>query len=242
MVHTLPDYTTKYRMTTVFGNLDTGEIAARLGSPDTYDRRGAVIWYDDFNSPTLKWRTGSNGAGYSFDISTAQSFRGDSALKITTPNVSGKTAYIYKSFGRPAAARLGYEVSFTRKDTMSYFLFRMRGLLNDISTSAAIKYIPGTSTLQYEDIDGNYQTFATDAEMGAQDFEFCTLKFVADFATHKYARCMFTNKTYDLSSYAMGQTGAVATDYIQLDLYAVIGENNSRVVYIDDLIFTNNEP
>ena len=46
MVHTLPDYSTKYRMTNVFGNIDHSELAARLGSPSTFDRRGNIIFMD----------------------------------------------------------------------------------------------------------------------------------------------------------------------------------------------------
>ncbi|GAH58675.1 unnamed protein product, partial [marine sediment metagenome] len=53
MVHTLPDYSTKYKMTNLFGNLDNSELAARIKPLSMLDRAGHLIWYDDFEADTL---------------------------------------------------------------------------------------------------------------------------------------------------------------------------------------------
>jgi len=33
---------------------DLGELAARLGSNNTWDRRGFILWYDDFEASVLR--------------------------------------------------------------------------------------------------------------------------------------------------------------------------------------------
>ena len=81
MVHTLPDYTTKYKTAIVFGNLDHAELAARLGSIDIYDRRGAVIDLDNFEAPYMRWIGETLGGGGNVTLTTEK-------------NLSSKNTYL----------------------------------------------------------------------------------------------------------------------------------------------------
>ncbi|GAI49683.1 unnamed protein product, partial [marine sediment metagenome] len=59
-----PDYGSS-AVKEVAGTLaDMGELAARLSSIVEYDRRGDVVYLDDFEEPVLKWSPLAAGAGY----------------------------------------------------------------------------------------------------------------------------------------------------------------------------------
>ena len=34
---------------------DMGELAARLGAPNVFDRLGSIVWYDDFQYGLSRW-------------------------------------------------------------------------------------------------------------------------------------------------------------------------------------------
>ena len=66
MGHGYPDYGTQGPVSTVHSIQDLGELAVRLGSIVTFDRRGNVLWLDGFDSGIGAWSKGGN-VNYSVD-------------------------------------------------------------------------------------------------------------------------------------------------------------------------------
>ena len=84
MAHGTPDWGVTAGAVTTYQVTDLGELAVRLGSPISHDRRGDVIWWDDFECTLNKWQTVANGAGSSVALSDARARNGRySALLIS---------------------------------------------------------------------------------------------------------------------------------------------------------------
>ena len=63
-----PDYGRLSAQATVFPVTDLGELAARLGSIVSHDRRGDVIWLDGFEDGLDKWQPTTSGSGAAVDL------------------------------------------------------------------------------------------------------------------------------------------------------------------------------
>ena len=93
-----PDYTKIVQVVDaedIFGKLSTiglAELAARLGSPTTYERRGALIFADIFDSGLSKWNTDTSGAGASVALTALYASVGKYSAMLTAGSTLQKTA------------------------------------------------------------------------------------------------------------------------------------------------------
>ena len=202
MAHGHPDWGISQPRKTVYPVTDLAELAARLGSINTFDRRGDTVWMDDFEDNINKWNYSGSGTGWAVALSTDQALHGAKSAKLTTGNAVTNSTYIAKHHPLPVSSRLGLEISFTTDTSLSYIQF---GLAYSTGTSyreASIRYIPGEpGSLQYKDETGIWTEFATTTLPDVQSL-FHTIKIVADLSSHKYTRVLLDNTEYDLSAHA----------------------------------------
>ena len=241
MVHTLPDYSSKWRNETVFGVADMGELAARLKSIDTFDRRGNVIWLDDFEGTTNLWTMGG-GVGYVTALNVGAALTGSQSMIMTTGGIGGNNwAQIYRTLAYPVLSNIGWEISSTWDDDVLYFYWEMYLYNGTTSNHPSIRYNDTTHELLYLD-DGNvYQVFATNVDMEMTTSSFNTCKLVVDFVNGYYQRFILNDVTYDLSAYpyrqfASGTTSRLLTYFI----YHADGVTTPSI-YADSAIVTQNE-
>ncbi|MFH1593720.1 MAG: hypothetical protein ABID09_03365, partial [Candidatus Omnitrophota bacterium] len=95
MAHTNPDYTSKGKLNTITASTDNAELAVRLGSVVTFDRRGNVIFIDDFEGATLFWTTGGAGVGNVEALTAAWGKSGSQSCELTAGAGAAGQARIY---------------------------------------------------------------------------------------------------------------------------------------------------
>lgn len=241
MVHTLPDYTTKYRMVTVFGQIDTGELAARLGSIDTFDRRGNVIWMDDFEGSMLHWEGVAAGAGAGVSLSNSHSLYGDQSCKLTTANTSSATALIAQRLGYQTLSKIGFEFGITSSANLQDFIIAVTLTDGTYIMYPQLKYIHDDYKLYYSDHEGNWKELATTDGVYDSDYLFNKVKLVCDFKTRYYTRCILNDREYDMSSYMLRKysNGQLPNMYIRIKITA--GADANVTSYVDGVIITQNE-
>ena len=242
MVHTLPDYSTRYKMARVFANIDDAELAARLGSINTFDRRGTVFLMENFEAPISKWTGSATGIGSGTSITIERVKSGSQSWKGTTGDIIGDHIDLYNYFQRPANLTMGLEVSVTLHHQMDYYGLRISDWNGSTVTSAEIRYYVDTDTLKYRDSAGIYQDITTSLELYDLLDTWHTIKIVADFSKKEYMRCLVDENTYDLSGTACQETPVVhdplAVGYIK----AYTRVNANRTCYVDNIIVTQDEP
>lgn len=242
MVHTLPPWTSKWRMAKIFGQIDSGELATRLGSIDTFDRRGNIVWMDDFEASTLKWNSLTIGANGSGVLSTETARNGASCFKMVTDAVTGRGWQIVKRLPIPESGRIGIEFSVSSADdkwnlALTLALYTLAGTIN-----ANLTWNEEFHKLWIIPLEGGSEDFFFDAYHFNDIYNFYTMKLVVDFSTSKFVRAIWNDYARDLSGYALRPTAFVDSYFMSININVTAKENAAKTVYIDDVIVTQNEP
>ena len=238
MVHTLPDYSTDYKLATVFANIDDAELAARLGCPSVFDRRGNVVWYDDFEHGILAMDLDGEENAV---ITTDHAFRGGNSIKLTTGGVALADDSIMKTINYPTTTRLGLECTFLMDH-------------NDITLEFCIELYDGTNYYDCkvrwdgtnDDIDvyahpDTWTEVTGSAKLDYAGYCWHTMKLVIDTGTKKYVRCIIGNTEYNLSAYDLNWEANADRPLLDIKIEITNETNNVRNLWVDNVILTQNE-
>lgn len=221
---------------------DIGELAARLGSIVTFDRRGNVIWLDDFEGTENKWFLGGSGEGYNFVISAEAARNGCFSGKLNPGILEGNTGHILHTCPYPVLSKLGLECSFTWHAHIKDISFRMNLYTGKDEYWANIKYDGDEEKLYYRGTDVLWHEFASDISLYIFIKHFHTAKLVADFTTGMFERFILNNREYDLSSYKLYTHTSDYYPSLHLTILSTNGSAGIHPLYIEDVIITQNEP
>lgn len=221
---------------------DMGDLAVRLGSIVEYDRRGDIVFLDDFEEAILKWLPTAAGDGYVRLDSTFAKSRSQS-VKLYTDDGAASTASIGKYFVVQGVLRVGVEISFIdlTDDCDFYFLIHYwdgttshRGRLF-FDHSTRICYIEDTAGANWVEIF-NYGALRREHQL------FYPIKLVVDFVNDTYLRLLFGTEEYNLEGYGLVTFGGAGGKYF----YTLFQLENTAAVHnqcwVDDFILTTNEP
>jgi len=241
MAHTLPDYTTKYKLATIFGQIDSGELAARLKSINTFDRRGNVIWMDDFEATVLHWNTTKTGTSSDVALDTTMALTGNQCVKLTGGTSASSTAAMYRALAYPQLGKLGLEMGITNVtgiDSITIYLTVYDGTNKN---EAAIRYKTSTTALQYENSEGNFTDFATITAPKSDILTFHMWKMIADFEEGEYMRFILDNTTYDLAGTQYRTVANASAPFLYAACILVNSAGVTKDIYVDNVIITQNE-
>ena len=231
----------------VFDNptyMGAAELAVRLGSISTFERRGNVIWMDDFEAPILRWKTTTLG-GASIKLSTEQSLCGVQSAKFISGTGASRSCFLYRYLPEPRATKVGFEFAFTTSTNTDFLEFY--GIVYDGTqyTYGVIRIVYDDDKIYYAKSDNGGYTW-TDTGLSPQlqsvDYFFRRLKFVFDYGTHKWMRVFLDNEEEDLSNQPMF-TYPDATRKQTLVRVSHKGDGvNTSHIFVDNIIITQNEP
>lgn len=250
MPHGQPDYGAQAVKETVFGQADLGELAASLGSIDTFDRRGDIVWLDDFESDVLKWTLILPGVGDSVVASSEAARNGAFSAKLTTGNVIADMVTMVHYSPYPVTSRVGFEISFTVHNNLSDLIFSQRLYDGSDEHFARVRYRPATDVLEYLDRNAVWQNLATSLVLLDAAYILHTIKLVMDLNTQEYIRIIVDDVDYDLSVlepplllplYRHTPDPATTPHWEQI-VDKITGVNANTSSYVDDAIVTQNEP
>jgi len=242
MAHGYPDWGIFSPKKTVYALQDMAELVARLGSIVTFNRRGDVIWLDDFESGIGKWGAVLQGTGAGVVNTTETARNGAYSVKLTTGNAADDWAFFAHPHAYPVFSRLGFEISFALDSAIKdvrIFLVLYTGTTQHV---AEIVYIHSTGELQYRDQNNVYQTFTTITPLRVYSKLFHTGKLVIDPANTKYYHLILNSQTFDLSAYSYFTTSSPTYPYMEVAIRVATPDAVNRSIYVDDAIITQNEP
>jgi len=241
MVHTLPDGTTKYRMVKVFGSLDTGELAARLGSLSVFDRRGDIVWYDDFESATLDWFKKTAGTGAAAELNVTSHFMGSQSLRLTTGNAIGNYIEVQKQFRMPSDYKIGFEAMIDFYEVNETLDFDITLFDGTKKYEAGISFDNSDNSIKYNNSAGNRVALGTMKWSGVGNRHWIPVKLVVDFENKYYVRAIVGEQEFPMSTYAIysDTDNTVKGFRIILKAYTLVDYN--KVINVDNVILTQNE-
>ena len=221
---------------------DMGELAARLGSPVIYDRRGEVVWLDIFNNGLANWLVVESGTGASVKITATDTDLGPYAAKLTGGSDGAREAALIRRFPITSLHKVGFEVSVyytsTSFDYIQMDLIRYDGTNQHEATIR----ISTPATQEYRDSAAALIGFATKDVLASTKPIYHNLKLVVDMDNDEYVRFLYDDVEYDLSGIAIRvqASAAQAQHYAQFSVHSDSGQND--IVQVGRVIITGNEP
>ena len=235
--------------TNIFGDrtyIDNSEIAARLGSINTYERRGNIIMQDNFEAPTFKWEATLSGVGAAVIRSIASSFCENYSMKVITGDGSGDTTYATRKLHIPPLGIFGAEYSFTVGDKIARISNILRAYLGEFEDYYQMQcaFYPQTHCLNIYTGAGAWTNLTSTLYLREDDMLYHTWKLVGDFSTGYYKRLYLNDTEYDISDYQMytiSASGQIPSLYEIIEVMNYTTASN-HYCYFDNVIITQNEP
>lgn len=242
MTHTLPDYTTKYKMAQIFGQIDSGELAARLGAASTQDRRGALVWFDDFEAAAaVKWQYNFSVGG-SVALSAERAWMGNQSMKTVTPAGIGDAALMDKKFSLPIERQIGIEVMTCMTTGNPIIELDLIGYDGSYEWATKLKYNYNRGKLYYFNSTGDWTELTVYDSTLIVNEHWIFMKLVINWDAKEYVRIMFGSTTYSLKNIPIWSLANAGKEYIQVTLYNTAATAAVSTVYFDNFILTQNEP
>lgn len=240
--HGAPDWYKYRRDSSTFPVDDLAELAARLGSADTFDRRGDVIFMDDFGGGAPGWFRDSGGHNSEVSLSPLYALHGGWSMKLVPGSTLPMSAEISRNFAYPALSKLGFEVTLSMDMLLDDVRIQVYFYTGTYLYRAIIALDHANTRLRYYDVDGNLEILDDDVDPSTLTLQFSTVKFVCDFLTGYYTRLIFNSHHYDMSAYQMRRVppGTPPRICFEIVSYSQAGKNTHT--YVDNVIITQDEP
>lgn len=242
MARGAPDYSNVLSQQAIYTLLDLGELAARLGSIDVFDRSGNLVWMDDFEGNILQWDSDATGTGGSVALSTTYALRGIQSCKLIAPSDLLRRAFIGRPLAYPMLGRYSFEIAFAVDANLQDLDLMIIQYSVATEYDYRVRYDAVNSLLKYFDPTGAWVTFASGVQLSSAARLYHVGKITVDMTTHKYVRFILDAEKYDLSNYSPYPTALVSTAYIYVVFtqHSKLGVN--ATVYVDNALVKQNEP
>jgi len=243
MARGAPDYGIyAVRIAPIVGLSDIGEGAVRLGAIDLWDRRGFVIFQDDFESPTLLWDTEKEGSGEYPILNSDEVCMGSQSCYLSAPIAADSESRLTRIFPLLKKGRLGFEFWIqARAYTDGYFWWRLWEKDGVNIAFAELRFDSEAKNITIRTSTG-YVEVLTDIYTTQGDHFFLPIKIVIDTNTDKYVRLLVGSVEVDLSAYSLRDMGDTTDHNLNVKLGCLGCALDSMFTYVDNFILTQDEP
>ncbi len=242
MAHGQSDYGQYAAKETVASMADNAELAARLNSIVTFDRRGDVLLLEDFEGNINKWWRVLSRVGASIGLSSETALNGSFCCKVVTGNVAGDTEQLSRFISYPVLSKLGFEIHFSFHIDISFIQIAL--LADDGVTTyySSVRYLPPTGALEYVAPGPVWAPLADGLFLYPQVQCFNALKFVVDLRNQTYSRVILGQHTIKMTQGIYTPGTFLTPDTLGIIITIGTSKNVNLACYLDTLIITQNEP
>jgi len=242
VAHGTPDYGVTAGKVTTYQLKDLAELAARLESIVTFDRRGDVLFLEGFEQGVNKWAADLQGTGANWGQSNTRARSGQYSAALIAGSDGNHYANVEHDHAALVLSRFGIECSISLFSAISELWVGLIVTAQAAQSVFLIRWDDVNNALAVWTGAGVWTTFATSVDLGSTATLFQTFKLVIDAAARTYQRLILNDTTYDLTSYSAPAGAGSATHFItaRVRLVGRVGQNDK--VYVDDVIITQNEP
>jgi len=226
---------------TVAGLSDMGELAARLGSPVTFNREGNVLLLDTFEYGLGRWES-SAIAPSTVEISAAWSRYGAYSVKFDIAADAAKYGLVDTYLPYPVKSKYGLEFSLRLNSYIDIIYINLNFADGAQYQNYEIRAYPNGELLKLDDQDAGRVTFADPWIIRTAGRNWHTCKLVVDIVNQYYQRLIWNDVEYDLTAYRPEVDTSTDASRIFLRLQFYGSNSGAGVAYLDDVIFTQNEP
>lgn len=249
MAHGTPDWGLWGPVQASYALDDMGELAARMGSPMLWDRRGDVLSITDWRNGLGEWEAPAVGGGGGITLETEHSRKGAYAINLTAGNTALDPAYLQLNLPYAVAAGIGLEFAFSGEANTSY---HQADLYIDDATDLwpfRVRVFRGNGLIQVWGYDPRihavanaWRNTATVGALGimAQPRHAC--KLTVNHTLQRYIRFILNDHEEDLGMYMVAGAASAATTELRPAIWHYALGATNPVSYIDNVVVTQNEP
>ncbi len=242
MAHGQPDYGMYGIASTIYRLADMGELAARLGSIVSFDRRGDVVWLESFEFGDSAWSYTLAGTNSDAAPSAEYARSGGFALKLVTG--TGANPYVIAQHlnYRPITSKVGVELSFSFKTGFDRFHLTVNDYDGSDATVYSVEIDKDGTNLRIRTGLVTWITLESAFDLYADAGCFHIVKLVIDISTGKYVRLLINDQVWDISDYSGWESGSATLRNLGVVIHAYGDGDTSVDSYVDGVIITQNEP
>jgi hypothetical protein len=227
---------------TTYQLTDLAELAVRLGSIVSFDRRGEVMYLTSFERDGSPHELAIT-AGGTIDTGTALARSGQFALRLKHDGGLGAGITATWIVAYTVLGRFGVEVSVDMDASLSRFDLKLLGYDGVDRREFGIRYNAITDELSVLTSAGTYALLASGLGYASATAGLVTFKIVGDFTNDTYTRILANERAFTPSQSAFHTASAVRPPYIGVSA-GIVGNGGAVAGFasVDDLIITQNEP
>jgi len=241
MGHGTPDWWGGAPKSTTYALGDMAELAVRLGSIVSFDRRGDVIWLDSFNNGLAGWLSDVAGTGEVYPVAAPVRMSG-LAMVLMAKGSALNGAIIYRTVPSPVLGGIGAECSFTVDANLSSVEMSLGVYTGTILYWYQAKYVHAEGKVYVVTYPWTYVAVGTPGVLTAYGNTFHTMKLVANILTEKYVRLLVNGHEYSIGAYAPDYVDDGSVARMDVRIEAVTAVEGATYLVLDDVIVTQNEP
>ena len=242
MPHGYPDYGVASPTKTIYTFQDIGELAARLGSVNTFDRRGNVMWIEDFEHTLKRWIYYTWNAEGDMQHTAEAARSGSFSVKLLSPTTVDKSTWMYHARPLPVPSKIGLEFSYSSFYEIKYLYALITLRDYDGQYRYQLRYDRYNRTLAYLNSGGGYTNLSGTPSHEMLTYCWNTIKLVVDYEKLKYVRALLNNFSWDLKNISGQFDAASYTPALGIEIRITNRTAGQHYIYIDDVILTQNEP
>jgi len=241
VVHGSPDWWGNVPSETVYGGLDTGELAVRLGSCMSFDRRGNVIFIDDFSSGICVGSPYEALEDDAVTLHSGESISGPYSIQAHACGEADNMAGMYYERGFPVLSGIGLQFSFGIHADTKYIMWIIERDDAIDAYRGAVRYDWANKRLEYMTAWDVWTPFATTIKASEFSAPYNTGKLIVDFSTDEAIRFLMNERTHGLSDYSVLKV--TSTGVVRLSVWGlhVSASGKAADVKLDAFIVTQNE-
>jgi hypothetical protein len=226
----------------VHGMDDMAELAARLGSPDLFNREGNVLFLDTFEHGLKPWNFVGAGVDADAIASNEWSRYGGYSCKLISGFADGGNMLAQRIFPYPILSKYGVEYAFNVESGVTQLDTVLNHYDGTTKHNYSFRIQFSANRLIIWEAGGVPVIFKTSLPLSTASYANHILKMVVDTVNDKWLRIILNDTEYDLTAYASSDSASAVDPVMDVSISAYSGAASNAAVYIDDLIITFNEP
>ena len=243
MPHGNPDWWGGSPKETTYALGDMAELAARMGSVVTWDRRGDVLLMDDFRHGISQCERTAYGDDGEIWLDAGWSRFGSLHAVLYGASSGLSQCNLTYTIPRPPYSKIGVEFSFGYHERVTYLQWRLTWYTGAQVHKARVRWNAANATLEYYHASPGWTQFATNIALTEKGAPVNTGKLVVDFVNHTYERFILNAATYAMTDYVYSlDTDVVTPPQLTAEVQMEGQTGYHPQIGIDGFIITQNEP
>ena len=241
MPHGAPDDSDVVKRGAAYRLDDMAELAARLGSPMTFNRQGDVVWLDTFAGGVNGWVRYTGGAGILIELENTHFLTEGLACVLTVAVADPRYAMIYRSFPYYSDTRLGFGITYACAGAnstvgleMDYFegAFYYKGLIRIDHTSGDVTYL---------DTTGGFTALGNLGLLDGVGVIWYPTKLIIDTLANEYVGFYHGDTYYNMAGIPLYTGGSALAPHSMTVVTFSDTVGSGQSLYLDSAIYTENE-